>query len=171
MSHASPPPEDALLPLLDALRRFDGAPPAQGAVQVSSAQATLLTAVATSQGASLQAIARALELAPPTVSATVSRLEDAGLLERRPDVHDGRAVRLYLSARGEAVQRRLAAARRERAARLLSALEPEERQALVDLLGRVLTQGGSGTRGTPSPGSRGIAGLMRRVRSMLSRAA
>ncbi len=167
MNAPSPSPEDRLLPLLDRLRHFDADAPAPEGWRVSPPQAALLSAVAASPGSSLQAIARNLGLAPPTVSVAVSRLESTGLLERRPDHQDGRAIRIYLSAQGDALHRRIVAARRDRAAHLLCALAPEERHLLVDMLSRVLSQaGGLPPRNDPTRGRRGIAGLVRRLRGI-----
>lgn len=162
------PPEDRLLPALERLRRLDAAPLPLGGLRLSAPQAALLAAVAASQGAGLHSLADVLDLAPPTVSVTVARLEAAGLVQRRPDPHDGRAIRIYLTERGEALHRRLLAARRDRATRLLAPLAPEERFLLVDLLERALTAASIPAPDALAPAGRsGIAGLLRRVRGVL----
>jgi MarR family transcriptional regulator, lower aerobic nicotinate degradation pathway regulator len=159
-------PEDRLLPLLDKLRRLDAdAPPSDG-LRISAPQVSLLSAVAASQGASLQALAGALGLAPPTVCVAVSRLAAMGLLERRPDPYDHRAIQIYLTERGDAVYRRTLASRRARAASLLAPLPPDDRRRLVDLLNQALAS----VSGPPSPPDpprlpRGIAAFLRRVRA------
>lgn len=161
-------PEDRLLPLLDRLRRLDiDLPPPDGA-RISPSQAALLSAVAASPGAGLQAIAQDMGLAPPTVSVAVSRLEGAGLLARLPDPQDGRAIRLYLTERGEAVYRRALESRRQRASHLLAPLSLEERHLLVDLLDRATAHVGVPSRddGTKT-GRQGLAaGLLRRLRDL-----
>ncbi len=53
-------------------------------------------------------LAAALDVAPATLSVSVRRMEAAGLVERRPDEHDARRQRLYLTAVGEEMHRRCA---------------------------------------------------------------
>jgi DNA-binding MarR family transcriptional regulator len=132
-------PEDRLLPLLDKLRRLDLDAPLPEGRSIAPPQVAVLAVVASAPGCSLQGIARRLDLAPPTVSVTASRLERAGLLERKPDTHDGRALRIFLTAQGESLYRDILAARRAHAERLLHALPSAERHQLVDLLERVLS--------------------------------
>jgi len=74
---------------------------------LSGGQAELLNLVEQQPGASVGEVAAELRLAPNTVSATVTRLVDAGLLERERDPLDGRGVRLAVTDDGrERVQRR-----------------------------------------------------------------
>jgi DNA-binding MarR family transcriptional regulator len=97
-------------------------------------EAELLALVGRSKGTSVREAAQALQLAPNTVSTLVSRLVEAGLLERRVDPSDGRAVRLQLTNDGAARVRRW---RRHRAAmlsRALDALDEDERAALSNAL-------------------------------------
>jgi DNA-binding MarR family transcriptional regulator len=97
-------------------------------------EAEVLALVGRSKGTSVREAAHALQLAPNTVSTLVSRLVEAGLLERRVDPADGRAVQLQLTADGTARVRRW---RRHRAAtltRALDALDDDERAALSHAL-------------------------------------
>jgi DNA-binding MarR family transcriptional regulator len=80
----------------------------------------------------LTELARIEQVKPPTMTKVVAGLEAGGLVRRRPDPGDARAVRLEATARGTKL---LQAGRRRRVARLsvaLQALAPEE----LDVLGR-----------------------------------
>ena len=60
------------------------------------------------QGRTLGELAEALGVRPPTASAAVSTLEQKGLLRKREDSADRRAVRVRLTRRGQAAARRCA---------------------------------------------------------------
>jgi DNA-binding MarR family transcriptional regulator len=76
-------------------------------------------------------LARIEQVKPPTMTKIVAGLEGAGLVRRRPDASDARAVRLEATARGT---RLLQEGRRRRVTRLAAALEeltPEEVETLA----------------------------------------
>ncbi len=131
--------EDRFLDLLNRLRRLGPGQPPLEDVRVTPAQLILLDWIATSPGCSVREIAAGLGLTPPTVSVGVRRLEEAGLLERQPDPQDRRAVRLSVTARGEALHRRAQDFRRRKVRRLLAGLTAEERETLLDLLERAIS--------------------------------
>ncbi len=138
MTDESPMAEDWLLGLFERMRKLAlGQHPLEGS-GVTMPQLTLLDGIATSPGCSIQDIADGLGLTPPTVSVGVRRLEAAGLLERRPDPQDGRAIQLFLTAQGQALHERARAFRREKMRRLLTGLTPEERVTLLTLLERAI---------------------------------
>ncbi len=66
-------------------------------------------------------LARIEQVKPPTMTKIVAGLGAAGLVRRRTDAEDARAVRLQATARGT---RLLQEGRRRRVARLASALQP-----------------------------------------------
>jgi DNA-binding MarR family transcriptional regulator len=108
---------------------------------VPSAQAELLRVVRVQPGIGVREAAEQLGVAPNTVSTLVNQLAAAGLLARRRDPDDGRAVRLLLTQR--AVRRAaLWRDRREQALRAaLAELDEQEREALttaIPALRRVL---------------------------------
>ena len=49
-------------------------------------------------------LAEALYVEPPTITKMVQRMEASGLLERRPDVNDGRVSRVYLTDKGRELE-------------------------------------------------------------------
>src|SRR6185295_15666665 len=78
----------------------------------------------------LTELARAEQVKPPTMTKVVGGLVTSGLVRRRTDTKDARAVRLEATARGT---RLLHEGRRRRVARLaagLGALSPEEVETL-----------------------------------------
>ena len=68
----------------------------------------------------LTELARIEQVKPPTMTKVIAGLEAAGLVRRRNDVEDARAVRLEATARGT---RLLQEGRRRRVERLASALQ------------------------------------------------
>jgi DNA-binding MarR family transcriptional regulator len=78
-----------------------------------------------------------LGLTPSGTVRLVDRLQDAGYVTRRPG-RDGRSVSLRLTASGRRAAGRVSAARAEVLQDALSALSPAERQALDELVSRVL---------------------------------
>jgi DNA-binding MarR family transcriptional regulator len=78
----------------------------------------------------INALADAEQVAGPTMSKLVAGLERDGLVRRRADPHDGRAVVLTATAKG---RRLMARGRRQRVARLateLAGLDPADRATL-----------------------------------------
>ena len=97
-------------------------------------EAELLALVGRSRGTGVSEAAHALQLAPNTVSTLVSRLVEAGLLERHPDPTDGRVARLQLTNAGAARVRRWRSHRAAILARALDTLDGDERDALAAAL-------------------------------------
>jgi DNA-binding MarR family transcriptional regulator len=79
-----------------------------------------------------------------TLTVMVDALEGEGLLTRRPDRTDRRAVLLELTASGRRCLRRVLRVRDEICEQAVASLTPEERRLLVDLLGRLTAQTGEG---------------------------
>ena len=131
--------EDQLLDLLNRLRKLTLTQHPLQDTGVTMPQLTLLDWVATTPGCSVQEIANGLGLTAPTVSVSVRRLERAGLMTRQPDPMDRRAVRLFLTPQGQALQQQAWAFRQEKMRRLLAGLTPEECTTLLALLERAIT--------------------------------
>lgn len=131
--------ENRFLDLLLRLRKSGpGSPPFED-IHVTSSQYILLDWVAGSPGSGVQDIAAGLELTPPTVSVGIRRLEEAALLERRPDPQDRRATRFFPTPQGQALRRRVQDFRRRKVRRLLACLTPQEQDTLLDLLEKALS--------------------------------
>lgn len=70
-------------------------------------------------------------IAQPSMTVLVTGLAQAGLVERRPDPSDGRAVLVSLTEEGRASRRRRRRAGAERLVRLIEKLPAGEQQALL----------------------------------------
>ncbi len=138
MAERKAPVPDQLLDLFDRLRKQAlGQNPLDNS-GVSGPQLALLNWVADSPGCGVREIAEGLGLAAPTVSVGVRRLETAGLLERRPDPEDGRAIQVSLTTQGQTLHRQARTFRRSKMQRLLAGLTPEEGATLLALLEKAI---------------------------------
>ncbi|GGN80762.1 MarR family transcriptional regulator [Streptomyces albiflavescens] len=70
------------------------------------------------------------QITQPAITQLVTRLERDGLVERRPDPEDGRAVLVQVTPAGAQVVRTRQQDRVRRFGQLLEALTPEERRAI-----------------------------------------
>lgn len=73
---------------------------------LSSAQVGALFYLARHDGALIGEVAQALMIGAPAMSGLANRMEQAGLIARRRDAIDGRAIRLYLTEQGQLVRQR-----------------------------------------------------------------
>jgi DNA-binding MarR family transcriptional regulator len=79
----------------------------------------------------LTALTTTEQLTQPAITSLVSRLERDGLVERRPDPSDGRAVLVVLTEAGAGLVRARHANRVDRLADLIAAMGDEERAAIA----------------------------------------
>ncbi|MBC3192096.1 winged helix-turn-helix transcriptional regulator [Pseudonocardia sp. C8] len=105
-------------------------------------QAGLLRAVATEPGRSQQALSGHLGMPASRLVSLVDGLADRGLLERRRNPDDRRLHALHLTAAGEEMLGRVAAAGRAHEDELLAALDGAERDTLHALLTRIAERQG-----------------------------
>jgi DNA-binding MarR family transcriptional regulator len=89
-----------------------------------------------SPGCGVLDIAKGLGVTPPTISVGISRLENAGWLERRNDPEDRRSYPLYLTSKGDQLVARVRAHRTQMLRIFLSALSIEEQEKLLHFLER-----------------------------------
>jgi MarR family transcriptional regulator, organic hydroperoxide resistance regulator len=85
-------------------------------------------------------IARRLEVATPTIVNTATRMEEAGLLVRRPDPDDARLVRLYLTPHARSAREPVREARAEVERRATATLDPAELDHLRSALEEIIAQ-------------------------------
>jgi DNA-binding MarR family transcriptional regulator len=83
------------------------------------------------------AIAAAVTVTTPAITKLATRLAGAGLLERRPDPHDNRLVRLWLTPAGRALQRPIEAERERLEEQLTATLTTMERVQLIRALTKI----------------------------------
>jgi DNA-binding MarR family transcriptional regulator len=109
---------------------------------VDARQVLLLRHIAAEQGRSQQALGRALDVPASRIVALVDELEERVLVERRRDRNDRRVHALYLTRKGQGVLNKVWGISREHEKELCAGLEGDERDQLIDLLGKVATQQG-----------------------------
>jgi DNA-binding MarR family transcriptional regulator len=97
-------------------------------------QEMLLLQLWDADGLSQSQLVARLCVEPPTVTKMLQRVEAEGLLERRPDPEDARVSRVYLTAKGRALEGYVAAAWREVEARATTGMSEAERALLRRLL-------------------------------------
>jgi DNA-binding MarR family transcriptional regulator len=123
---------------MNRLRKLGMGGSASGTALASPSQMALLDWIAASDGCGVQDIADGLNLTPPTVSVSVRRLEDAGLIKRKPDPQDKRAVQFFLTAKGQSLQKQSQTFRRQKLELILSGLTQQEQETLMKLLAKAL---------------------------------
>ena len=104
----------------------------------SPSHLALIEYAASNPDCGIQEMAEALKLSTPTVSISVRQLEKSGLIARKPNPKDGRAVHLFLTSKGEKIHQRAHSFHRQKFEQLLSGITSEERDLLVNLLEKAL---------------------------------
>ncbi|SNY45685.1 MarR family winged helix-turn-helix transcriptional regulator [Paractinoplanes atraurantiacus] len=89
----------------------------------------------------LSSLAEHLRIAPRSATEVVDDLQQRGLVERRPDPVDRRAVLVTLTPHGTTVNTEIQAARQAASARLFAALDPADRQDLARVLEKLRDEG------------------------------
>ena len=115
--------------LLRALQAVDSAS------GLTSARLSALSVLVFSGPKTLGALARAEGVAGPTMTRIVDGLVSEGLVKRRPDVRDRRALSLSASTAGRSVMRVAARRRITAIMRGLSELTPDEQETLLAAAG------------------------------------
>jgi DNA-binding MarR family transcriptional regulator len=106
---------------------------------LTSSQADLLAPLLECEpaGLGLRALARLAGIAAPTATRMVDGLQERGLVTRRRDPDDGRAVLIALTADGEAALRERRAQMLARRRAMFELLSPSERRAAARVLARL----------------------------------
>jgi MarR family transcriptional regulator, organic hydroperoxide resistance regulator len=103
-------------------------------------QHIVLSALWDQDGLTPGEIARRLGAATPTIVNTATRMEEAGLLARRPDPADARLVRLYLTPRGLSAREPVREARAALEQHATTTLTAAERDHLRSALAKIIAQ-------------------------------
>jgi MarR family transcriptional regulator for hemolysin len=114
-----------------ARRAFDERVRAEG---VTGPQARLLLLLERTPGENQGHYADQLDVEPITLCRMVDRLEDAGLVERRPDPEDRRARRLHLTAKSRGKLTRVRERLEQMVEDMLSGLSAAEREEFIRML-------------------------------------
>jgi DNA-binding MarR family transcriptional regulator len=112
-------------------KRFDQRAATLG---LSRAQWQVLAHLHRHEGINQSGLADILEIKGVTLGRLVDRLEAAGWVERRPDLADRRAHRLYTTAKVAPVLERMWALGEKNREEALDGLDDEDRRRLVDVL-------------------------------------
>jgi len=97
----------------------------------------LLAALWAEDGRTPGEIAASVTVTTPAVTKLATRMADAGLLERRPDPHDNRLVRLWLTSAGRALQEPIETERQLLEDQLTATLTKTERLQLIRALTKI----------------------------------
>jgi DNA-binding MarR family transcriptional regulator len=111
-------------------------------LDLTPAQAGLLRLVASEAGQSQRAIAAQLGTPPSRLVLLLDDLESRGLIERRRNPADRRNHALHLTANGGRLLGQLARSAATHEDAICAALDPDERQLLAALLGRIAADQG-----------------------------
>jgi DNA-binding MarR family transcriptional regulator len=112
----------------------------------------LMRFVAASEGQSQQVLAERLGVPASRMVALVDRLEEAGLVERRPHAEDRRIRELHLTRKGKGALERAKKIAIDYETQLCAGINRDERETLIDLLQKL--QAGLTDLGGVHPGLR-----------------
>ncbi|PAT37484.1 MarR family winged helix-turn-helix transcriptional regulator [Vandammella animalimorsus] len=106
---------------------------------LSEGRFVLLFLLDAAEGAALapNALAEQAGISRATVTGLLDGLQREGLIERQPDAHDRRALRIVLTAQGRRTARKVIAQHSQWIAQLLAPLNSAERGQLQRLLGKI----------------------------------
>jgi DNA-binding MarR family transcriptional regulator len=90
------------------------------------------------EGVTQRDIAQKSKVENSTTTRTLDKLENLGLVERQPDPNSRRAFRIYLTDEGRALKEALVPIPMAINQKLLSSLEPEERDEIIRLLQKMV---------------------------------
>jgi DNA-binding MarR family transcriptional regulator len=82
-------------------------------------------------------LANRLGVEPPTITRMLRRMENCGLVERRPDPSDARSFRVYLTEQGRALEEPVTRIWEEAEEKTLRGIDREERTILRRLLAQI----------------------------------
>ena len=104
---------------------------------MTRAQWAVLSRIERNEGLKQSEIAEILEIQPITLTRLVDRLAENGLIERRPDEHDRRAWRLYLTPAAKPLVDRLDGLGREMMRNVLKGLSDQTVARLTEQISAV----------------------------------
>lgn len=100
-------------------------------------QPKLIRHLGMEDGLSQAELGRRCHLEPATVTVTLTRMEKAGLVERRPDPEDMRVTRVWLTETGREMHRELERLHLELEAECFAGFSDEEREKMQEFLLRM----------------------------------
>jgi DNA-binding MarR family transcriptional regulator len=122
-------------------------------LNLTPAQWRALARLSRCQGINQATLADLLEIQPITLTRQIDKLETAGWVQRRPDPHDRRAVRLHLTPAAEPLLAELKLVAEVTLGRAMSGLPPSDQARFATILERMkdnLLQAADGDVALPS---------------------
>jgi DNA-binding MarR family transcriptional regulator len=98
--------------------------------ELSLTEAAVMKRLAIDGPATIADLARAESMKPQSMGTTIATLEEMGMVERKPHPTDGRQVNILLTAKGAAVRKSAADAKRTWLAQAVAQLDEQERETL-----------------------------------------
>ena len=98
---------------------------------------SVMSTIQHNPGVTSRQLCSALNLLPPNLVGLIQSLESRGLIERKPHPHDGRAVGLHATAKGQALMVQAEQTASELEIEKTAKLTPAQRQTLLTLLQKI----------------------------------
>jgi len=108
-----------------------------GGIGLFPGQEQALQSLGAEDGATMGDLARVLRVRPPTISKTIARLSQQGLVERRMSADDARSVRVFLTDQGRATLSHIDAAIETLEADIIESLEDKGAKRFKKALRRI----------------------------------
>lgn len=103
-------------------------------LQTQNSCRLLLRDLSYMEGCTQLDLVKSTHLKPPTVSVTLKKLEENGLVHRVADEHDLRAIRVYLTDQGKALNESTRSRLKQNDAILMEGITTEEQEFLLKVL-------------------------------------
>lgn len=98
---------------------------------------SVMSTIQHNPGVTSRQLCATLNLLPPNLVGLIQSLESRGLIERKPHPHDGRAVGLHATAKGQALMMQAEQAATELETEKTAKLTPGQRKTLLELLQKI----------------------------------
>jgi DNA-binding MarR family transcriptional regulator len=98
---------------------------------------SVMSTIRHNPGVTSRQLCSALNLLPPNLVGLIQSLESRGLIERKPHPHDGRAVGLHATPKGQALMVQAEQTASDLEIEKTARLTPAQRKTLLDLLQKI----------------------------------
>jgi DNA-binding MarR family transcriptional regulator len=98
---------------------------------------SVMSTIQHNPGVTSRQLCASLNLLPPNLVGLIQSLESRGLIERKPHPHDGRAVGLHATPKGQALMVQAEQTASELEIEKTAKLTPAERKSLLELLQKI----------------------------------
>jgi DNA-binding MarR family transcriptional regulator len=98
---------------------------------------SVMSTIQHNPGVTSRQLCASLNLLPPNLVGLIQSLESRGLIERKPHPHDGRAVGLHATSKGQALMVQAEQAATELETEKTKKLTPGQRKTLLELLKKI----------------------------------